>query len=366
MQCLCHQALPNGCLTILSLMDLKNPCAHTASFCFTHSPSLQTLHPLPLIQLLLYSSSVVELDTWLLEMVSFYSLRSYLLNFSCLLPVIYPTCEPLCTPDVWIAPRNRHFTHMHMCTHTHKLLCSKTAHAAKDDHPLAPSRMAILTPRNTKFYSFPSQIFIPATTLQGTPAELSEQDHQASCPHSFTLYNFYPLLFLIFSSTHATLCLPLDLLLSIPSTISAYTQKATTLSHLSLDWNNSFANPIVPSVCSGQQSPLFIPTLSSAHIITPSRFCHLFLSLICTPPAESCFSLNCKISQAEAVLVHNRALQELPSIFTKKHKHLNCPAQPRTYRAVELPFLIHSKVESTVYSSNADQAHCYTDKLQYT
>lgn len=37
-----------------------------------------------------------------------------------------------------------------------------------------------------------------------------------------------------------------------------------------------------------------------------------------------------------------------------------------THRAIELSFLIHTEVESSVHPSDADQTHCQTDELQDT
>lgn len=41
---------------------------------------------------------------------------------------------------------------------------------------------------------------------------------------------------------------------------------------------------------------------------------------------------------------------------------LFCP----THRPIELSFLIHTEVESSVHPSDADQTHCQTDELQDT
>lgn len=37
-----------------------------------------------------------------------------------------------------------------------------------------------------------------------------------------------------------------------------------------------------------------------------------------------------------------------------------------THRPIELSFLIHAEVESSVHPSDADQTHCQTDELQDT
>lgn len=37
-----------------------------------------------------------------------------------------------------------------------------------------------------------------------------------------------------------------------------------------------------------------------------------------------------------------------------------------THRPIELSFLIHAEVESSVHPSDADQAHCQADELQDT
>lgn len=80
-------------------------------------------------------------------------------------------------------------------------------------------------------FSPPSHpLLTPAAIPQGAPAKLSGQDHQASCPHSYTFYNFCHTL-VSHSLLHiCPLCLPLYLILSIPRKLSAYTQKESTLS----------------------------------------------------------------------------------------------------------------------------------------
>lgn len=40
--------------------------------------------------------------------------------------------------------------------------------------------------------------------------------------------------------------------------------------------------------------------------------------------------------------------------------------ESNTYRAIEFSLLIHSKVKATVYTSYADQSHCYTDEFKDT
>lgn len=83
--------------------------------------------------------------------------------------------------------------------------------------------------RSTKPYSCPK----PIASSCREPTESTSWTFRTRPPSllpSFTFYNFYLLLLLIFSSTHATLYLPLDSLLSIPSKFSAHTQNTVTLS----------------------------------------------------------------------------------------------------------------------------------------
>lgn len=37
-----------------------------------------------------------------------------------------------------------------------------------------------------------------------------------------------------------------------------------------------------------------------------------------------------------------------------------------TYWSIEFSFVIHSKVKTTVHTSNTDQSHCHTDEFQDT
>lgn len=87
-------------------------------------------------------------------------------------------------------------------------------------------------------------------------------------------------------------------------------------------------------------------------------------------PTGSCFELDCKIFRAERVLIqHTHIVQrELvrATISPTECKDHNFPRPAETHRAIQFSFLIHSKVKSTVDSSDTDQAHCYTDKFQYT
>lgn len=207
------------------------PSEYTASLHFKQLLTLQTHHPLPQTQLLLQCLSTLEVDTLLLEEAAFYYLGSYPLDFRFPLPTIYLGCEPQRTSDVSSIPRwGSHRTHTH--THTRSSAARQPVLPRTVTHRLQVGWFASLTP-TSEIPSFtpPSHpLLTPAAIPQGAPAERSGQDHQASCPHSYTFYNFYPGLFLIFSSTRDTHYLPLHFLLSIPRKLSAYAQKAATLS----------------------------------------------------------------------------------------------------------------------------------------
>lgn len=128
----------------------------------------------------------------------------------------------------------------------------------------------------------PSPSPAPAKSPQKAPAELSGQDHPVFC---------LLLLFITFIYSYFSFSLPHMPPFTSPSTrfcqflaSSLPTHKTQWLCHsdFSLYRKDAFANPTVhPSVFSGQQSPLFVPILPSAHIITHSGFCHRFLSLPC-------------------------------------------------------------------------------------
>lgn len=164
---------------------------------------------------------------------------------------------------------------------------------------------------------------------------------------------------------------PSTFFLSIPGKLSVYTEKTMALSqfrslqkgHIYKSYKTTFS----------LQQP--VPTIN-IHCLYPSC-CPSALLLILDyvnlfplPLTGSCFKLQCKIFRVETVLVQQLVQWVLVEankyFFPTKGKDRDCPRLSRTYRAIQFPFLIHSKVESAVNSSNADQAHCYTDKFQYT
>lgn len=202
------------------------PSEYTTSLHFKQLLTLQTRHPLPQTQLFLQSLSTLEVDILLLEEAAF-CLGSYPPDFRFPLPTSYPGCEPQRTSDVSsIARWGWHRTR----THTRSSAARQPVLPRTVTHRLQVGWFASLTP-TSEIQSFtpPSHpLLTPAAIPQGEPAELSGQDHQASCPHSYTFYNCYPGLFLIFSSTCDTHYLPLHFLLSIPRKLSAYAQKAAT------------------------------------------------------------------------------------------------------------------------------------------
>lgn len=102
-----------------------------------------------------------------------------------------------------VFPGKGHIARACAHTHTHSSAARQPMLPRTVTHQLQVGWFASLTP-TSEMPSFtpPSHpLLTPAAITQGALAEPSGQDHQASCPHSYTFYNFYLLLFLIFSST---------------------------------------------------------------------------------------------------------------------------------------------------------------------
>lgn len=236
-----------------SPLCLWRASVHRASLHFRHLLCLQTSSSNTTI-----SPILVTVWSWHLPARSGCLLLTEKLPTPCQTPTAHYVLhgEPQCTADV---QRKGHTTHTY------------TAGWPFYSHS-----------RSTKPYSCPK----PIASSCREPTESTSWTFRTRPPSllpSFTFYNFYLLLLLIslphmppFTSPSTRFCQ--FLASSLP------THKTQWLCHsdFSLYRKDAFANPTVhPSVFSGQQSPLFVPILPSAHIITHSGFCHRFLSLPC-------------------------------------------------------------------------------------
>lgn len=200
-ECLSPHHLHHESTTVtLSSVLLMNPGEHTASPRFRLLLTLQTCHPLPQIQLLLWSSSLLEVDASLLEEAAFYYLGSDRLDFRSPCPLSTQGVTPSVPQLSQVFPGKCCVAHAR--AHTHPRLCCKRVRAAENRHPSAAGRLVCQSTPTSEVSGFtPPSHRYSLLLLFLSEHQMNFQD-KTTTPHSLIPIHLITFIHCYFSFSH--------------------------------------------------------------------------------------------------------------------------------------------------------------------